>query len=360
MLRYHPIRFGRQLTPFFAEVADEFERTRKPGDTPGHDNLLFGIVMEDAFQRLIQANAARLPEHVVSHAKWWSELLENVSGDYGDYRTQGENIFHFNSALVDMLRHTDVDEVTYDLLHFPFQAFYLHFARGVKLNADQTVDGVYIHTSGEQDAKELPALFISFTTRHDGYDYLPKRDPIDYAMTDRYFSTVLSFDEGETIGQALANSLNDEIDIEQRDEITTQDWLLVLRELIQLTLNCLFYLSYEKREVEFRYPPSAPERLVRSVGTALRPTERARSESKLGSQGWRKIHFCGAPAGHATTGEPQSEVSPHWRRGHWRNQPYGHHQSLRRLIWIQPVIVRRDKGEPATKHLYQLPTTPSQ
>lgn len=42
------------------------------------------------------------------------------------------------------------------------------------------------------------------------------------------------------------------------------------------------------------------------------------------------------------TGE--SGISPrmHWRRGHWRKQPYGPQQSLRRDQWIEPMLVAAD------------------
>lgn len=36
-------------------------------------------------------------------------------------------------------------------------------------------------------------------------------------------------------------------------------------------------------------------------------------------------------------------LPPHWRRGHFRQQPYGPHSSLRKVIFIAPVIVRADR-----------------
>lgn len=37
------------------------------------------------------------------------------------------------------------------------------------------------------------------------------------------------------------------------------------------------------------------------------------------------------------------ELPPHWRRGHFRQQPYGPNSSLRKVIFISPVIVRADR-----------------
>ena len=39
----------------------------------------------------------------------------------------------------------------------------------------------------------------------------------------------------------------------------------------------------------------------------------------------------------------QNDVSPHWRRGHFRMQPHGPHQSLRKVIFIAPTLVRADR-----------------
>jgi hypothetical protein len=36
-------------------------------------------------------------------------------------------------------------------------------------------------------------------------------------------------------------------------------------------------------------------------------------------------------------------VSPHWRRGHFRMQPHGPQQSLRKVIFITPTLVRADR-----------------
>lgn len=37
------------------------------------------------------------------------------------------------------------------------------------------------------------------------------------------------------------------------------------------------------------------------------------------------------------------EISPHWRRGHWRFQRYGEKLSSRKMILIKPVLVRSDR-----------------
>ena len=45
-------------------------------------------------------------------------------------------------------------------------------------------------------------------------------------------------------------------------------------------------------------------------------------------------------AGHSEDGY---EVAPHWRRGHFRHQPCGPRRMERKLIYIQPMLVRADR-----------------
>jgi hypothetical protein len=47
------------------------------------------------------------------------------------------------------------------------------------------------------------------------------------------------------------------------------------------------------------------------------------------------------------------QVATHWRRGHWRRQPHGPQNSLRKLVWLMPTLVNLGKrGEEVPGHLY--------
>jgi hypothetical protein len=51
---------------------------------------------------------------------------------------------------------------------------------------------------------------------------------------------------------------------------------------------------------------------------------------------------------HESEGDGSSK-RPHWRRGHFRRQPFGHARSSRKLIFVKPVLVNahRFQGDPA-------------
>ena len=78
--------------------------------------------------------------------------------------------------------------------------------------------------------------------------------------------------------------------------------------------------------------------------------------------GFSKINYIGntyKKSVNRNTDTPNKNVSPHWRRGHWRNQRYGEKLVEKKLIWIKPVIVNRDIGTPQKGHIYETSKKPA-
>jgi hypothetical protein len=76
----------------------------------------------------------------------------------------------------------------------------------------------------------------------------------------------------------------------------------------------------QKGKIQERPKPSKPAELApRWIGkTFVRPRVRGMARSGGGNG---------------------SNKSAHWRRGHWRQQPYGKGRQMVRLVWIQPIFV---------------------
>lgn len=81
-----------------------------------------------------------------------------------------------------------------------------------------------------------------------------------------------------------------------------------------------------------------------------------RAKSKLTALGYVPVHICGKRVAEQRThqGIPaHGHVATHWRRGHWRNQVHGPARSLRKLIWVMPVVVgSKHADEPEAGHVY--------
>lgn len=71
--------------------------------------------------------------------------------------------------------------------------------------------------------------------------------------------------------------------------------------------------------------------------------------------GYTKLKLCGLNLKKQSTEHiDKNSIRPHWRRGHWRQQPYGEELKKKKIIWIRPTLVSQDKGSPETGHIYQV------
>jgi hypothetical protein len=104
-------------------------------------------------------------------------------------------------------------------------------------------------------------------------------------------------------------------------------------ELTQAVAKVLLYLSSEEAvRIEERPYSELLDRLIRRG-----PKKMARAQHQLGDLYDRILIGPTEIPGHG-----HGEVSPHLRRGHFRMQPHGPQNSLRKLMFISPTWVRAD------------------
>ena len=279
----------------------------------------------------------------------------------------GRNIFHLCPTLTELLRATDVDDVLWSSIKLPYAAFYMWFGphREWRFGAGRyCVDGAYV-SAGVGGR----GIQIFVTTVEPEIDYT---NPPSFAIRrDFYYHIGFRFtDPTETVGKTLAGTVGTDVDFRRATQIPQTDSaaahladehgatllqtpaeetaqakkveeriadLPVFRQVLRLLINGLCYLSSPSREVVRRYP-----RLVSETIAEGAPAKRERR--RLRKEGYTEINFCGESLereyGAGSTGK---ELSPHWRRGHWRNQAYGKSRLEHHLVWIRPTLVRKDK-----------------
>lgn len=124
----------------------------------------------------------------------------------------------------------------------------------------------------------------------------------------------------------------------------------------KVLVNCLLYLSLPKetQDINKEYPLDLPHNFNRKLSLGKSNNEKKKIENKITNFGFSKINFVGNSFKNSKnqSKDETGELSPHWRRGHWRNQPYGENLKLSKLIWIKPTIVNKDKGEVIKGHIY--------
>lgn len=127
------------------------------------------------------------------------------------------------------------------------------------------------------------------------------------------------------------------------------------KDIAKLIFNSICYLTYDEKEVTTSYTNNPPKTLIDRLKKAKKPNEREKVEEELQRSGYTKIKICGQTISsefNSDTTNTGKELSAHWRRGHWRNQAVGQDRQERKLIWIKPTLVRKNKGEPQQGHIY--------
>jgi hypothetical protein len=128
--------------------------------------------------------------------------------------------------------------------------------------------------------------------------------------------------------------------------------------MLKLIVNSLAYLTAYPKDVETKWPSNTPSTLLKQLAKTDNRNEQRRIQSKLASMGFTPVHICGRRLADeiernavAVAGHGQRAV--HWRRGHWRRQPHGPQNSLRKLLWLMPTLVNPSGSqEEPLGHLY--------
>ena len=382
MLKYHPDRYVHSR-PFFQPL---FRTFQKFADAEG---VLPASRLMQMFNRFL-------------HGYWNPELMRHpvekrpenptqmIVGEHSmfchaaQFTLCGRNIFHLSTALRGLLCVTDVDDVLWRSIKLPYPALYLWFGPQDYWrfgNGKYFADGAYISSF----SRGGNALQIFVTTQERDVDY--SRPPSFAIHRDFYYYIAFEFtDDAETVGTTLQRVLQTSPDYQRGFEPPSPDAetvrlanehgitlmkkpgrdtaqsrvveerfadLPVFRQVLRLIVNGLCYLSSPSREVVRRYPDNAHERLSR-VSPAKAQSERQR----LRQEGYTEINFCGESIDREYAGVfTGRELSPHWRRGHWRNQACGPALSEHHLMWIRPTLVRKDKQaieDTIPGHLYHV------
>jgi hypothetical protein len=380
--RFAPLREAR----LFAHFLPHFARRGEDIDSMmAALNTGFASVMEHYNEQI-----SALP--VIVRPKNASLILNRVVEDIQSYQmfnATGRNIFGISPSLAEEFEHTDVDEVHFDDLFLPYDSFYVGFGprAGLKIRGDSFIDGAYIMQTKE-------GLHVKLTT------YNPQANYSGGLNMTQPLSPQLSFEipvkPGATISSGIEEMLKQEgakrvaLDARPRREVVKvekegggtvtlldsrpefdkmraadfDEGVAVLRSSLNLVVNSLCFISSFPKQIDHQYRQDVPQELLRDAGQvapAGRKERRAKEHALrvMETHGYTKLHWCTDEVKDSPGTPTGREVSAHWRRGHWRRQPHGTGLEETRLIRIRPTLVRRDKGDPAKGHVYEVGKSPS-
>ena len=346
---------------------------------------------------------AGLPKDYDPETHGYPDVLEDeslFSEDYAyflsSFMQNGRNIFHLEPELIGLFNKTKIDDVVLEDIVLPYDSFYLHFGEAAGIKAPH-----YLGEYSEPYSKELnkeSGAFIEGVFVELKRDYLGDYEEIDFflvpeAYVDSGFSHPINLschdkggfvrkDAKNTVLNVFKNTIyrnpfENDLDNEKLNkhpvlgkdfdwhkakkdwlpDAKKQAWEAASSKALTLIINAILYLTSQDSDVEEDYPDSYPQKLV-SKAKSNNSKESKRAESKLAAQGYTKIKFVGRSVKkYFQNQSSRSSVSSHWRRGHWRKQPYGSkEESKTRPVWIKPTIVNKNTADEKemSGHIYEV------
>lgn len=380
LYRYHPERF-QAYHPYVKEVLVSHEgaspdRNRSP--SVDELSLALQLVSLTYNHQISQVPLRQRRDEPPQSSKALSSIAGLAMG-VARFVRFGRQIFDLPPSMVEMFRHTDVDDVPLDLLNVPYGAFYIHFGKtDLELAPGHKIDGAYVHRTDDG------VFGITMTTVPD--DPLRAEQWSIYGEPE-YTQQFAHEHRGMTVGLAVDSVLSQTLDglrrrrdserpplgadqldelglkpssvswvgaetaIKQLDELPQQTE--AYRAALRLVINAICYLTAYRDDVEKGWAEGTPKSLVAKAGRPGKEGQRAKS--KLEALGYRAIHRCGVrfEAQAAARGSIGTTRDRGWVMGHWKRQVHGVGRALRKLIWVMPYMTHRNEDGPEPLgHLY--------
>ncbi len=288
--------------------------------------------------------------------------------EYCRFEKAGSNIFHFKKELLELLEKTDVSEIQIGQIKFPFPNFYISLRELSKFlpsdsSKDAIIDGIYVSIIDDSEEDLIYNYHVNFHIC--GFSESRKEDEFKRNEQDiMELPAGLTFiNENFTITDAIAEVhkiMTDTLESKTRSKKAVEreiDYQLeeynLLKDNLNLMVNCLLYLSSVKPDIETKFVDGLPIHIKNKIEKVNTKHRKEIAEKEALLFGYSKINLVGTSfikenSNHHITGE----IAPHWLRGHWRNQPFGRKLSDTKIIWIKPTIVNKEKGEPQKGHIY--------
>jgi len=387
--KYHPERFKGTMP--FAEPITLIGRQCKGNPTVDTLNQLVEA-WQDADSHGFAARPLRARVHSPTRNSRRLFRIHDMLMFYAVFSANGRQIFDIPTKLGEMFRRTDVDDITAESIKVPYPGIYLHFGPQPDLAFEPgwTPEGAYVYDMQGSWDSERVLQFCVVSAPSSLEDYREFDINIEPVYTQSIGPKEMKMTLGEAVEIVLAEKLNElrkqvteepmaKLDDETKQLAAEHGVQLVsgqarlaaqeldamapqhksYLEMLKLIVNSLAYLTAYPKDIETQWPANTPAHLLKDLSKTDNRNERQRIQSKLASQGFTPVHICGRrlagelelQAAANSSGERHSAA--HWRRGHWRRQPHGPQNALRKLVWLLPTLVNPGKAaDEVPGHLY--------
>lgn len=242
---------------------------------------------------------------------------------------QGRAIYDISPALADAFLATELNVLPADI-NLPTPTCYIAIppSLGLKIWHAQTghhvLDGFYVSV----DKYRLYCCAVGFAHGNN--------PSFDNALS----TFAIHLDDERTIDQWISEERQNEISAKimgpNADEIPR--WM-------SLVINSMLYVEYVRTDLFHDVDYGVPSPVLAHANTKIpgkkgrnKYLQKYRSDCRYIYLGRRTATISGTPTGTSSSSTGAGNKLTHrvMVRGHWRNQPHGPKNSLRRLTWIQP------------------------
>lgn len=332
-----------------------------------------------------------------------------ISKDLIRFHQNGRNIFETSPFLRKLLENTDVGNIRFKDFVLPYNTIYFHFgtlsgfeypvdcyeekfdaylAETLDFETDEEedkfydlkkflLDGAFVSITRDNAIdiqlcfKDPQADFTKTTNLNDDHRFPSFEFTLDFGQWDKdegktKYSDETTFNQSTIVFCDIWDSEAEigEIKYEKLNRLTNEpencyeaEWqeYVLMDKALKLIVNCICYLNASEKDIKLSATNDQAAELINELEKTKKSQAKNKLNEKLSKFSYSKIHLLGQDLKkYFDSQETNIELEPHWRRGHWRNQPFGHQLSETKLIWIKPTIVRKDKGEPKKGHVYDM------
>ncbi len=236
-----------------------------------------------------------------------TEYLEKEFRLWRSWSKAGKNIFDFSENLIELLKDTDVSDLDIEFIKLPYPCFYIDLtAAKIPFTNDNSalINGVYI----KNDVNDLVddettyerVISLDFTGPYIENFKSANQQFLDLVRGFHSYSLYLDKPYNITkVGEAVKDAKDmfmsmmvDDLDID-----TKLDFYKIhsdfIERTIKLTVNCLLYLSLQKRDVSEKFTDDLPIHLKTKVEKANTKRRKEVALDEIKRNGFTKIKFVG-------------------------------------------------------------------
>ncbi len=169
-------------------------------------------------------------------------------------------------------------------------------------------------------------------------------DPNAGALLDKITLAVVN--EQMPLSQALNQRFKgpmDQYSVQAFEGEDMGEWEDRWRKITEYAVKVLLYLQVQDAQVRWHTPHRDAPKVFPGLGRKKREAKLAEAERLYDRYVVGPVTLSDWAGEHVSELGAGGQLSPHWRRGHFRQQVHGPAHSLRKVMFIKPTLVRSDR-----------------